>query len=225
MAKGKVPLPDAGSHASLNRNLKLHPVEPESLNIRLYRAISWLKAASKHEDDIDVAYLSLWISFNACYAFNDDGETPLGEKEKFRQFIARLVQHDEENRIFKILWDKFSNAVRIMLENQYVFKPFWDFQRSQTGSWKRKLENSVKEANLHLANRNVAGLLEILLDRLYVLRNQLIHGGATYQSSINRKTIRDGCRILQFLVPVIIEIMMANPQEDWGEIDFPVVKD
>jgi hypothetical protein len=211
--------------ALLMRRLKQTPLHSESLNIRLYRSISWLKAAKKQEQDIDMAYLCLWVSFNACYAVDEDGDTTLGEKEKFRQFIARLVRHDEEKRIFNILWEKFSNAVRVMLENRYVFKPFWDYQRSQTGSWKKKLENSVREANLHLADRNVAGLLEILLDRLYVLRNQLIHGGATYQSSINRKTIRDGCRILQFLVPVIIEIMMANPQEDWGEIHFPVVKD
>jgi hypothetical protein len=70
---------------------------------------------------------------------------------------------------------------------------------------------------------NVAGLLEILLDRLYILRNQLMHGGATYKSKLNRRSVKDGCRILEMLIPIIIEIIMENPEEDWGRLLFPVV--
>jgi hypothetical protein len=213
------------SYAALQRRFKESPVQPESLNVRLYRAASWLKSAQQHEKDLDIAYISLWIAFNACYAIDGDEETPLSEKERFRSFIAKLVQHDEQNRIFNILWEQFTKAVRVMLENKFVFKPFWDFQRSRTTAWKAKLTNSIRDANNHLASRNVAGLLEILLDRLYVLRNQVIHGGSTYGSSVNRKTLREGCQILQFLVPVIVDIISQNPSEDWGEIHFPVVKD
>lgn len=37
-------------------------------------------------------------------------------------------------------------------------------------------------------------VLMILFDRLYVLRNQIIHGGATWNSSVNRDQVRDGAR-------------------------------
>ena len=33
-------------------------------------------------------------------------------------------------------------------------------------------------------------------ERLYVLRNQVMHGGATWHSSFNRDQIRDGANIL-----------------------------
>jgi hypothetical protein len=213
------------SYAFLQRRFREKPLEQEALNVRLYRAASWLKSAEQYQKDSDIAYISLWISFNACYAVDDSEETILSEKERFRTFIGKLVHHDEENRIFNILWQKFSQSIRVMLDNKFVFKPFWDFHRSKTSSWKNKLAASNREANIHLANQDVAGLLEILLDRLYVLRNQVIHGGSTYGSSVNRKTLRDGCQILQFLVPVIVDIMMQNPGEDWGEIHFPMVKE
>lgn len=225
MAKHTPPPAAPGSHVALHRKLKQHPVEPESLNIRLHRAISWLKSAEEQEQNIDLAFLSLWISFNACYAVDGESETPLTEKDKFRSFIAKLVSHDDERRIFRILWEKFSQSIRILLDNQYVFKPFWDFHRMEVSGWKGKFGKSIRDANKHLMNGNVPALLEIVLDRLYVLRNQLIHGGATYNSKVNRKSVRDGYRILQMLVPVIIDIMMQNPEEDWGEIYFPVVKE
>jgi len=66
-------------------------------------------------------------------------------------------------------------------------------------------------------------LIEVLLDRLYTLRNQIMHGGATYKSKVNRAQVRDACNILKLFIPIIIDIMMEHWEEDWGEIYYPVV--
>jgi hypothetical protein len=76
----------------------------------------------------------------------------------------------------------------------------------------------------YMSANNVGGVLEILLDRLYILRNQIIHGGATYKSKLNRRSVKDGSRILEMLIPIIIDIILENPEEDWGKLLFPVVK-
>ena len=47
------------------------------------------------------------------------------------------------------------------------------------------------------------------------MRNQLIHGGATYQSRVNRDQVRDSANLLGKLIPLIIEIMIDNPDEAW----------
>ena len=52
----------------------------------------------------------------------------------------------------------------------------------------------------------------MVFDRLYVLRNQLVHGGATWNSSVNRAQVRDGAAILGFLLPVFVDLMMDNPR-------------
>lgn len=75
-----------------------------------------------------------------------------------------------------------------------------------------------------LKARDTLTILQILFDRLYVLRNQLIHGGATWGGSVNRDQVRDGARILSVLVPTFIELMMDAPDLDWGQPAYPVVE-
>ena len=71
-------------------------------------------------------------------------------------------------------------------------------------------------------NRSVE-LIQLVMRRLYQMRNQLIHGGATYQSRVNRDQVRDSANLLGKLIPLIIEIMIDNPDEAWGDIYYPVV--
>ena len=66
-------------------------------------------------------------------------------------------------------------------------------------------------------------VLEIVFDRLYVLRNQLVHGGATWNSQVNRAQVRDGANILGELLPVIVDLMLDHPDSDFGEILYPVL--
>ena len=66
-------------------------------------------------------------------------------------------------------------------------------------------------------------VLTLVFDRLYVLRNQLVHGGSTWNSIVNRDQVRDGAAILSFLVPVFADVMMDNPDEEWGRPFYPVV--
>ena len=63
-------------------------------------------------------------------------------------------------------------------------------------------------------NGETATVLGIVFDRLYVLRNQLVHGGATWNSQINRAQIEDGVAILGTLVPLILAVMMERPEQD-----------
>lgn len=36
--------------------------------IRIHRAISWLESANDVKGNDDLSFISLWVSFNACYA-------------------------------------------------------------------------------------------------------------------------------------------------------------
>jgi len=60
---------------------------------------------------------------------------------------------------------------------------------------------------------------------MYTLRNQIIHGGATWNSSANRTQIRDSVTFLSQLVPFVIDIMMDNSNQIWGSANYPVVND
>ena len=202
---------------------------PETLAVRLHRAISWLAASEQQHSNADMQFISLWIAFNASYGTDDEQAQTLSERQAFKIFIEKLVNHDQQKNIHHTLWEKFSGPVKALIKNQYVYAPFWQAQRANTAAahdeinWQEQFEKSSVFAHNALSRQNIPNLLGVVLDRLYVLRNQLMHGGATYQSQVNRQQVQDGAHILGTLMPVFIEIMLNAPEEGWGEIAYPVV--
>jgi hypothetical protein len=209
------------SSIKLTRKLKSSTL-PEALSIRLHRAISWLKSAEKQEGNLDMKFISLWISFNSCYAVDINGLNSKPEKAKLREFTSSLV-HFDKTRLYNLFWEKFSGPVKVLIENKFVFEKFWEYTRGESNDYEEAFNKSITHASNCLSKQNIEGLIEVVLERLYTLRNQLIHGGATYNSKLNRSQLRDACNIMQLLVPIIIDIMLENGEHDWGEIAYPVI--
>lgn len=205
----------------LSRKLKSSTL-PETLTIRLHRAISWLKSAEKQEDNLDLKFISLWIAFNACYAVDLNGISSKPEKAKLRDFTSSLVQFDRI-RLYNLFWEKYSGPVRVLIENKFVFEKFWEYTRGEAEDYLPAFNKSITTALNCLSKENIEGLLEIVLERLYTLRNSIVHGGSTFNSKLNRNQLKDACNIMQLLVPIIIDIMMENHKHDWGDIAYPVV--
>ena len=193
--------------------------------VRLHRAISWLRCADECADNRDLQFISLWIAFNSCYCADDHGEQSLAEREVFQIFVRKLVRHDAEKEIYHCLWQQFPGPVRALIKNPFLFHPFWRVhsEGGDESAWRGRFTRSSDAANRFLARQQVPQLLGVILDRLYVLRNQLVHGGATYQSNVNRTQVGDGCNMLSALMPIIVAIMLAHPAENWGQIRFPVI--
>jgi hypothetical protein len=79
------------------------------------------------------------------------------------------------------------------------------------------------DARRALGEMRTKKLLVATFERLYVLPNQVMHGGATWHSSVNRDQIRDGANILGDVVPIVIHLMMENAKGVWGDACYPVV--
>ena len=195
------------------------------VGLRVHRCLSWLNRAEQASDDFDAAFIFYWISFNAAYAEEIGEATIIGERSAFDGFFRKLIELDSDNQIYDAIWDKFSQSIRLFLDNQYIFQPFWKHQNHIDGyeDWKERFDKSKRQFNSALANHDTRAVLGMLFDRLYVLRNQLVHGGATWNSSVNRDQVRDGARILGFLVPIFVDLMMDNPDMNWGLPYYPVV--
>jgi hypothetical protein len=205
----------------LSRKLKASEL-PETLTIRIHRAISWIKSAEKQDGNLDMKFISLWIALNTCYAVDLNGISSKPERAKLRDFTSSLVQYDR-SRLYNLFWEKFSGPVRMLIENKFVYEKFWEFNRGEIQDYLTPFNKSITTAHNCLSKENIEGLLEIVLERLYTLRNSIVHGGATYNSKLNRVQLRDACNIMQLLVPIIIDIMMENSNHDWGDIAYPVV--
>lgn len=194
--------------------------EHGQLALRTYRAISWFERAAKEHaaNDLDVAFVLYWIAFNAAYASDVHDESVGHEQSAFRKYFGKLISLDKERAIHDAIWERFSGPVRVLMENKYLYDLFWHHANGKPGCahWERKFSKEKESALRKLAEGRAGATLSILFRRLYTLRNQLVHGGATWNSSINRDSVRDGAAILAFLIPNFIAIMLDNPREDWG---------
>jgi hypothetical protein len=196
-----------------------------NLGLRVHRAISWLQKAEEDSADTDSQYIFLWIAFNAAYA-QDTEQLRHTEAEAFSLFLNKLVELDKDGELYSLLWAEFSTSIRLLLDNKYVFPPFWDFHNGKITeqTFKSQFNSAKAAANAALANNDTGTVLGIVLRRLYTLRNQLVHGGATWQSSANRAQVNDGAAFLAKLVPTVVNLMMDNPNVLWGDPVYPVVE-
>lgn len=206
------------------RHRTLREGYPPNLNLRVHRALSWLKRAEMADDD-DGRFIFLWITFNAAYACEIDERYGLSEQATFMSFLERLCALDTGKRIDNLVWQEFSGGIRVLLDNPFVFQSFWDFQAGKLGEaeWQSRFAKGKKLAQQALAGGRTPALLGVVFNRLYTLRNQLIHGGATWNGKVNRKQLHDCAQLLGKLVPAIIELMLDHPENDWGPACYPVV--
>lgn len=205
------------------RHREVRDAQPESLRIRIHRAISWLARAEQEDNDVDARYIFLWIAFNAAYASEFGFEQR--ERDQARAFIDHLLELDTGHRLHDAMFRQFTGPIRTLIDNKYVFEPFWRALRDHDASdaWQIAFAAAKKRALGALMANDTGTLLSIVLDRLYVLRNQLIHGGATWGSRTNRAQVKDGGAILSVLLPTIIELMIGLSGHRFGEIAFPAI--
>lgn len=222
---------------------------PEPFRLRIHRSLSWLKRAMRDEGgwvcenlgkpaeraklswdklpvDWDVRFIALWIAFNAAYANEIDGRNIAADKSDLRSFLQIVCRLDVEKQIHQLVWKTFSGSIRLLLETPYTFQAFWDAHNGKISQeiYVKNFARAKKKAQEALFAQHTDMLLIIVFDRLYTLRNQIIHGGATFNSSANRQQIQDACAILGQLIPIILHIMLCYPHEDWGNPFYPFIE-
>ena len=200
---------------------------------RMRRAFSWLDRSEKAGPD-EEKFIFLWIAFNAAYGAEPNviEENQPTENLKIRNFLREILKRDEHNKIGTILLEKHSGPIRILLDNQFVFRLFWRWVQDPSGAfnWRRGFDSNRDRIRNALVERNVLVVFSEVFRRLYELRNQVFHGGTTYAEGWAQTQLRDGARIMADIVPVILEIMQAdidaNPaSEIWGKIPYPRIND
>ncbi|HAS6231403.1 TPA: hypothetical protein ACGUW2_004220 [Vibrio vulnificus] len=197
----------------------------QSLSTRVHRALSWLKKAELCNDD-DSKFIFLWIAFNSAYAQEFEQKVSYGERGLYQEFLTRLVDLDSENLLSNIVWHNYSGAIRAVLDNEFILESYWHYHsgRITEDQWKDARSKAKITANTALGNNNTALVLAVVFSRLYTLRNQIIHGGATFGSSANRKQLRDCTVLLEQILPIIIKIMMDSRNELWGDPVYPLIE-
>lgn len=184
------------------------------------------QALEKTQSDWDFGFVSLWIAFNAIYARDFNLKTSQ-DHAALREFLNRICRLDKDKQIYALVWQVFSSDIRALVSNRYVFQSFWDFHNGliSQDEFERHFQAANKKIGSALAQQDTDTLLIAVFDRLYTLRNQIVHGGATWNSSANRAQVKSACAFLNKVLPVFLHIMMNNPHDEaWGKPFYPFVK-
>ncbi len=158
----------------------------------------------------------------------EEGNTEArSDRRKRDDFLDKIIKLDSDRKVYDAIWRKFRGPVIALLKNKYVFQPFWDYHNGlpEYEPWESRFQRDLNRVHRALMNRDTKDILCVLFYRLYVLRNQFIHGGTTWKGIVNRRQVEDGAMIMAFLVPLFIDLMMDNPRTDWGTAYFPFVED
>lgn len=190
---------------------------------RLRRANSWYQQGIKEEISDEESFLFLWIAFEAAY--NSLGNKDENEKDRVHKFINEVIRLDKSNQM-EVLLRSTGPLLRKLLENEYIYRFFWYAKRkNRNNNWKKDFDRE-NEAILKHWLKDIPTLLCTILERLYILRNQMLHGGMTFGGdSFGKRQIRDSRPVMGKLVKFVIDIMeddiSANPRTTrWGKVAF-----
>ena len=198
--------------------------EPRThLTLRLRRALSWARKAHESWEDDDASFIFLWISFNSMYGEDTTDYSESTEQDSFRHFWERVVDLDPKKTVYSAMWDCWDVAMDKLINNQFVYRDFWKHTNGLPGyaDWGKRLSREIEDAKLFFRRGDGIAASRLLLARLYVLRNQLHHGGATHAGKTNRDQVVAGAEVMAALIPPCIGVMIANPNANWGKPYYP----
>ncbi len=210
--------------AKWNGVLSTHSVS-EDLQHRMRRSLSWLCRAEEimRDDDPDTAFILYWIAFNALYGTTEFTDADYKESRRHKEFFKNILNLDNTNRkIHEIIRDSsISQAIENLVALKYVFDLFWKYYNGAGyHNWKDEFDAQIEEVRTAYRRKEDEPILRILFSRLYVLRNQLIHGSATWKGEVNRPQVSYGISIVAYLVPAFIDLVIDNPDDDWGTLSY-----
>lgn len=196
----------------------------DQFNLSIQRSLSWLKKSMSLEEELDLKLISLWISFNAINAQVQNTKIT-ADKQNSKAFLSKILQLDQEHKVYHLVWEKLSQSIGRVIENPYTFQPFWDYQHQEINqmAWKDAFDIEKKQMQQVVQSKDTFALLCIIFNRLETIQSQILNGGSTYNSAMNRKQVDDGCTILNAILPAFMYIVLENAVAfDLGKPFYPV---
>ena len=195
--------------------------DEQPTSIRFHRACSWIDRVEKNAEaeDHDVDLISLWIAFNSLYGQWDEQERePKPDRKCWRAFTESLLRLDESDHVADMLTEH-KKLVMSLLEDEYLSGYFWEEPGAERAG---KSKKAMYDARTWYLEKRWIMILERLLERVYLMRCQLVHGAATHGGKLNRTSLRRCVMMLQRLLPSFLMVWIDHgADEDWGTMCYP----
>ena len=191
--------------------------------IRFHRACSWLQRVESmgDDEDHDLRLTCQWIAFNALYGQWDAAKSePRPDRECWRAFLDRIRSLDADNALPAML-TTHKKLVHAILDDAYLAGFFWKEPSKQRAT---QTTRDRRHAERWYLAEEWGTILDHVMDRIYFLRCQLIHGAATHNSKLNRKSLKRCTTMLDHVLQAVLIVWIDHgSDQDWGLMCYPPV--
>ena len=195
---------------------------------RLQRADSWIQAAAGlTPEQFHESFIFLYIAFNCLYGRRkyEGEETQI--VEDLDAFISKiLAMHEQDARQGGTTLKNALAACRqdgmVLIRDRFLVNQYWRGTQPPA-ALQVKLNQEALGALEALADGDYREFLTLVFRRISVLRNQVMHGCATYGArSYGRASLSKALRVLRVLVPAFYELSRRYGHEQtWDPIPYP----
>lgn len=197
----------------------------EPIRIRLHRCFSWMQRAEHvaASDDADAALdailLYRWTALNALYGrWDRERREPMGDRQTLSAFGDRILAADADGRIPAMLATN-RGLLEKLVGNRFLMRHYWAEPEFDAVRTTRSAERKIREA---LREQRHPRVLFDVLQRVYFLRCQLVHGAATFNGRQNRTPVRHAARFLELLLPEVALVVIDHAwTQDWDDLCYP----
>lgn len=198
--------------------------EHESLLIRVHRACSWLQHVEElgPKDSVDARLIYRWIAFNSLYGrWNEEKREPEPEWQSVVSFTSQLLEIDQSGHLAAML-EEHRKLVMSIFDDEHLSRFFW---QEPTDERARKATKTKFDARTWYSEKRYGRILDRVLERLYLMRCQLVHGAATFDSDLNRTAVRRSETMLGHVVTAMLLVIIDHGiNEDWGSLCYPPLR-
>lgn len=189
--------------------------------VRFHRACSWLSDANELDPakEADTVLLFQWVALNALYGqWDEHHHEPAADRAGWQAFLQRILELDQSEHIALVL-QEHKRLVLAILENEYLNRHFWENPCEQA---KGRARRGRHQAQGWYVEKRWGTILEQLVQRIYLLRCQLVHGAATHGSRLNRTVLKHCTTMMRLLLPAVLLVWIDHgADEDWGVMCYP----
>lgn len=197
----------------------------EPLRIRVHRCFSWLQHVEAMPDDgpLDGQLIFRWIALNSLYGTWDaENREPIGDRKTLSPFLERLLHLDADQYIANELEHQRDRIMQIF-SDEHIVHSYW---KEPTPERAIKSRRATFDARTWYHEQRYGGILHRLVERVYLLRCQLVHGAATHGSNLNRDAIARCNEFLGGMVPAMLLVIIDHGRDkDWGTLCYPPLRD
>lgn len=191
--------------------------------IRVHRSLSWsMRAGAFGEEHPEAEVLFHWIAFNSLYGEWDAINARPGVDASARNRFLRRVVGAGCGLCATFLY-RHKPLIKKLLGSPFLVATFW--RDPEAPKAREQAVRDLYQLDGLLQRGPHSKLYELVFERVYVLRGQLVHGASSGGSKLNRGTLTNCREWLRGAVPLLQHVVIEELADDeWPALCYPPVE-